>query len=221
MKSFLTFCASLAAATALSLPANAAHDTENWPRWYVGLSGGVSFLQDTDLSGASVGEASADTGAAFTGALGYTPYFGSAFFDNFRIEAELGYRFNDLDNASIGGVNVPLNGDITAFSYMANLFYDFNNASQWTPYVGGGAGGARVKVDGNSGLGNTSDSDTVFAYQLMTGVTYAPKSMPFTEWGLGYRYFNASEPEFSTAGGPLKLDDLASHNVEVGARFRF
>ena len=55
----------------------------------------------------------------------------------------------------------------------------------------------------------------------MAGVSYAPSSLPMTEWILGYRYFVANEPEFRSATTPIKLDDYTAHNVEVGGRFRF
>lgn len=190
---------------------------ERWPRWYVGLSGGLSYLQDSDISGTSTGSLEYNGGGMATLSLGYQPPFGGAPFNGLRLEAELGYHDNGLNNFSFA----TSHGSVQSISYMGNAYYDFRNSSGWTPYVGAGAGGASVQLSKSSGLGNTSGTDSVFAYQFMGGIGYAPQTMPMTEWTLGYRYFVEDSPEFNAVGGKVKLDDLTSHNVEVGAKFRF
>lgn len=210
--SFIVLIASIAA------PAQA---QERWPRWYVGVSAGLDFIEDTDLSGSLSGDLDVDNAFAFKGALGYMPYFDHPFLDTFRIEAELGIRQASLNSFTNGAATTAASGDLRMVSYMANLLYDFNTQTQWTPYLGAGLGGATVKVDRASGLGNTSEKDTVFAYQFLAGITYAPSSIPLTEWGLGYRYFGAVDPEFGTGATPLKLDSITSHGIEANARFRF
>jgi OmpA-OmpF porin, OOP family len=209
-----TLAAALIASTVL---ASSAHADERWPLWYVGLSGGVTFLDDADISGGATGDLGFKEGGMGTISLGYMPPVGMQPLSNMRIEAELGYHFNKLDSLTLSGTPTATSGHIQAYSYMGNLYYDFRNASQWTPYLGGGAGGARVLLSRNSGLGNTDSSDNVFAYQFMGGIAYAPAALPMTEWSLGYRYFVADSPEF----GIIKLDDYTAHNVELGGRFRF
>ena len=202
-----------------SQPANA---EERWPRWYVGLSAGVDFIEEIDLSGSLNGDLDTDTAFAFTGSLGYMPYFDNDFLDAFRIEAEMGIRQGGLDSFTNAGVSAAARENMRVVSYMANLIYDFDMQSQWTPYLGAGIGGASVHLSENSGLGNISDKDTVLAYQFLAGLTYAPSSIPLTEWGVGYRYFTADSPEFATTGASrLKLDDFTSHGIEANARFRF
>ncbi len=194
---------------------------ERWPRWYVGISGGVSFLDDSDLSGVNTGEVQYDTGGIVTVALGDRPHFGNAFMDSMRFEVEGGWHHNSLDNGTVNAAAVNFTEDLRVMSIMGNAFYDFRNASRWTPYVGAGAGWAHVSLDNDAALANTDDSDTTWAWQLMAGVAYSPQSIPLTEWSLGYRFFSLNDPEFATAGGRFELEDTQSHNVEVGARFRF
>lgn len=211
----------LIAACILTLSAAAAHAAPTWPNWYVGLNAGVTFLDDQDISGGVTGNADSDAGWAGAVSLGYAPPSTMQPFSNMRFEAELGYHFHGLDSLVLSGTPTATNGDIKAMSYMGNLYYDFRNESGWTPYLGAGAGGARVMLSKNSGIGNTDRQDNVFAYQFMAGVFYAPRSMPMTEWGIGYRYFVAQDPEFASATTPIKLDDFTAHSVELGARFRF
>lgn len=200
-------------AITLSATANA---QQVWPRWYVGLSGGVTYLDDSDVSGTSTGELSYDMGGVATASLGYSLH------QNIRMEFEAGYHENSLDGSVLGGTAASAPGRLRVASYMVNAFYDFRNGSQFTPYVGGGAGLAQVSLSHDSGLGNTADDeDNTLAYQFMAGIAYAPTSMPFTEFGLGYRYFAVDSPQFSTGGGNVKLDDVAAHTAEVGARFKF
>lgn len=200
---------------------SSAHADERWPRWYVGLSADVAFVEDSDLSGAVSGDLDYDIGTGGAISVGYLPFAGIEFLDNTRIEAELGYRYAGLDGFTNAGTPANATGSARMLTYMANAYYDFNNETQWTPYLGAGLGGAMVQLSKSSGLGNTDDEDTVFAYQFMAGVTYAPSSMPMTEWGVGYRYFTANSPDFTTTGATLNLDDITSHNIEATARFRF
>jgi opacity protein-like surface antigen len=216
--SLLALSATLMASVASSAFANTG---ANWPHWYVGLSGGVQFLRDSDIKGAP-GSVTYDDGAVFTGSLGYQPDFGSVFFNGFRFEGELGYHYAGLDKLKVSGVTSGLNGHTAAWSYMGNVYYDIRTGGKWTPYLGAGLGGAQVKLSHNAGtLGNTSERDTVFAYQFMAGIGYSPESIPLTQWTLGYRYFAADQPEFGTAAGKVALDNYDAHNVELGAKFRF
>lgn len=201
-------------------PLAAQAQSERWPRWYLGLAASLTYLNDSDISGATTGEMEFDTGAGFAASLGYMPPFEMAPFNNMRLEAELAYRRNDLDQRVTGGVASTARGAMRVWSYMANAYYDFRNQTRWTPYFGAGAGGAEVKLGSQSGLGNTDETDNVFAYQFMAGLTYSPQSMPQTDWGLGYRYFATGDVEYATAASRVELE-YDSHNIELGARFRF
>ena len=96
---------------------------------------------------------------------------GYAFSNGFRVEGEIGHRFNQFsedDMAAISTNNLPLglaDGDVHAWSAMANLFYDFNKGGGLEPYLGVGVGAARLNarvVDAFSGS-TIGDEDTVLA----------------------------------------------------------
>ena len=214
----------LVAVTAIaSVFAAEAQAERQWPQWYVGLSGGPTFLDDSDISGAATGNVNYESVGGFGAlALGYTPPVSMQPFSNMRFEVQLGYHRNEIDSAVLGGTPVanPRDG-MDVFTYMGNMYYDVRNSSTVTPYIGGGAGGARVSLSKNSGLGNTGSNDNVFAYQFMGGLSYAPTYLHNVEWVLGYRYFAMQDPEFRTATTALKIEDYRTHNVEVGGRFKF
>jgi outer membrane immunogenic protein len=217
MKRLLTAaCAITAGLTAMTAEAQ-----ERWPRWYLGLSGGAAFLNDADISGGTTGSAEYDTGFVGTVSLGYQPPATMQPLSNMRLEAELGYHYNEMDSTTLGGTTSPSSGNISAMSYMANAYYDFNNTSRTVPYIGGGVGMSRITAERGGNLALTKNDDNVFSWQLMAGLAYRPVSIPNTEWGIGYRYFVLSNPSFTNGSGRVEMDDVEFHNAEINAKFRF
>ena len=137
----------------------------------------------------------------------------------FRVEAEVSYRDNDLDEITNGG-SAPIEGDITALAGMANVYFDFRPGKSWRPYFGGGIGVANLDLDISSVAGSPvsfSDTDTVFAYQVMAGVEY--KITPQLALGAEYRYFATTDPDFDDT---VTLEsEYHSHNVLVRLRYYF
>ncbi len=97
---------------------------------------------------------------------------GYAFDNGLRIEGELAHRFNQYDDQDLSDALLD-DGDVHAWSAMANVFYDFNRGGQVQPYVGLGVGATRFNnsvVDGAITLG---ENDTVLSYQGLVGVAVA------------------------------------------------
>ena len=89
---------------------------------------------------------------------------------------------------------------------MFNAFYDFypfhNN---FEIYFGGGAGLATAQLETFS-LGRFLDeNETIFAYQLEAGIGY--NVTPLATFTLGYRYFDAGDPDFQLVDGSLVTMD--------------
>ena len=118
-----------------------------------------------------------------------------------------------------------MDGDISAITVMANIYYDINLArlgvknEQWAklvPYLGGGIGVAflNADVDRIGAASGFDKNDTTFAWQVSGGFVYNFNS----RWAgtLNYSYFVAEYPSFDV------LDiDYASHNVLAGLRYSF
>lgn len=191
---------------------------------YVELRGGVVFLNDSDVesddlaaAGLSDAEFEADIGWSVESALGYAHDSG------FRGEIALGYRQNELDEASakFSGVTVSgdIDGDISLFTALANGYYDFHLDRYGTqgplgnlvPFIGGGLGVGLVDTDGDDVGGAT---DTVFAYQGVAGLYYG--ITPNVGVSVSYAYFATTD---------IKEDgveaDYSSHNVLAGLRYSF
>lgn len=217
----------LAGAAALALVATVpAHAQAQG--WYVGVEGGWSHFNTSSsnptFGGVPLGSFTPNVseGYAAGGHLGYE----GLLVRNLRLEAEVVYRGQNLNSVSGPGGTVSTTGSINSLGLMANLIYDFKNASKWTPYIGGGVGAADVKINdaGIPSLSSTtvSNSTWVFAYQAIGGIKY--------EWdrswsvGLDYRYFATLDPTFNTtiAGIPASAKThYNTHNLMLGITYHF
>lgn len=166
---------------------------------YIAGDLGLAVFHDSDFKD-STGTATEgyDPGYGFDIAGGY------AFNNNFRAEAEFGYRTADFENVNDASLRV--------LSYMANGYYDFSQSNlPVKPYIGVGAGmlNAKLKTPGGS------ESDTVFGYQAMLGAIY-PINKNFSV-NAGYRFQSAVE-DFEQFNAKVSY---MSSSLQVGARFNF
>jgi opacity protein-like surface antigen len=220
--------ASLVAATALT--SFSAQAEGRWPNWYVGLHGSMAFVGDVDVENnpGGVSSFSQDQGIGYGASLGYRPATNNPIFNKFRLEAEWHKQGADVNKVDVGASSFKSDGETVVQAAMANVYYDFVMADAngqslaWAPYIGAGLGMAQAKIDGTAAfLGNVNDTDDVLAWQFMAGLSYAPTSLPSTEWTLGYRYFDTANPEYSYLGVSKFSTDISSHNLEAGVHFLF
>ena len=209
--SYRPFAIVAAATSILMLPSAATAQD----RTYVAGSLGYTFADDFETD---VGvEASLKKGYAVTGAVGRS-------FGPLRGEIEGSYRRSKVDEARGLGAVVQGDGDVTALSAMANVYFD--PAFQFgpvKPYVGGGIGLSRfrardVEAVGVPGLSPVSGKETGFAWQLMAGAGLALSEQATLT--AGYRYFATPDVKANVAPlGSVKVDGLGLHAFEVGLRF--
>ncbi len=202
MKSRITKTVALAALMAGT--AGVANATEGW---YGRADIGWSFDGTQDLDAAAVeGTLEHD----WTQHLG----LGYAFSNGFRLEGELGHRFNQVEFAGFPTVDA----DTHAWSAMANLFYDFNRGGALEPYIGVGAGAARINTRVFDGGSSVEGQDTVVAYQALAGVAIGLTEQ--LDLDIGYRYFVADEAEFDE-GTVFSNGDYEHQALTVGLRYQF
>lgn len=214
----------------MSSAANAEVCCRKEPRWYVGLGGSLVFLNDAEITenlsviGNNLNE-DYRMGFGIAGTLGYrfSPYF--------RAEAELAYRrakleeINGRDSAlflTAGQTGHPIR---ESHAMMLNGFFDLDNSSFFTPYVGGGVGVSYI--DTHTFITITSErhtlKDWVPAYQFMGGVAYDGKSndsFPFEAY-LEYRYFATGKgsTDYSVVPGYRLEYNYPTQNVQLGLRW--
>jgi len=181
------------------------------------VSGNLAAVigHDSDWTDTTTGEKleiSYDTGYGASLAIGSD-------LQNYRLEAEVAYRTNDLDDITLTGFpSVSADGDVTSLALMGNAFMDFNTGTAATPFIGAGIGMANVDYQLDSIMGipiNESDDDTVFAYQFALGVAF--KMSETAKLDLSYRYFATADPKFDDNSEI----EYATSNIMVGFRLNF
>ncbi|MGE3250858.1 MAG: OmpA family protein [Hyphomonadaceae bacterium] len=158
------------AVIALMMSAASAHAGDGW---YGRFDVGYSVDGELDLD--EFGSADLDNDVMVSGAVGARAWHGV------RLEAEVAWRQNDIEDAG--------DADVQVVSLLANAIYDFNQGGRFQPYVGAGVGVGRLEID------EIDTEETGFAYQLMAGV-----GVPLGEQltlDIGYRYFSMPDVEFS------------------------
>ncbi len=182
---------------------------------YVSGNIGFAMASDSDLTDSTVPGVTVNTefntGLAFGAALGYD-------FNRFRVEGEISHQTNDVDKIGALGVFFNATGDATALSFLINGYFDFVNSSAFTPYISAGLGYAQVEFNdlniSGSGFPDSSDDDTVFAYQIGIGVGYAVTEKVTID--VKYRYFGTEDSEYDTTEA-----EFTSNNFLFGVRVYF
>lgn len=195
---------------------------------YVSAFLGTSVARDSTVSGYDSffatsfnDRASFDPGVYAGGTGGYN-------FGFMRVEGELAYRHARFDTitASSGSSYRSVDGDLGAFSTMFNVFFNVQNSSRVTPYLGGGVGFATLHLSETTGINNSgnrivlfdSSDDTVFAAQVGGGFDISINRRFSLD--LGYRYFITDKAKLN---GDFTASDLRleSHNALAGFKFKF
>jgi len=208
--------------------------------------GGVSYYQGSatltgDFEKHDLGES-----WSLGGGIGYQAT------DYFRMDITVDHAFAaDFDGSSASGVincgtatgvcDYEDTGDLAITTVMANAYIDLGNYSGFTPYVGGGIGGAMLhwsNVDNNeicvSGdcTGSPGDSehggygDWRFAYALHTGVSYDISHNLKLDAGYTFKHIEggrmfAFESGNANSGQQGFHDDIKVHTVRAGIRWNF
>jgi outer membrane protein OmpA-like peptidoglycan-associated protein len=193
--------------------------------WYLSLGAGANWVEDgnvteVDISGGTVVNVfSYDDGWAVISAVGYD-------YGRWRVEFELAYRDNDVDNFSSGGGPSSAPGaDLWELSQMINVLYDIGLGGRWSASVGAGIGGNLVvftpDTAGNfdpTAAGLEAD-DYVLAGQLIAQAAYQLAE----RWQLylDYRFMFMDDPELQDPGEVDEIFQMekTDHTVIVGFRF--
>ncbi|WDI32253.1 outer membrane beta-barrel protein [Hyphococcus flavus] len=171
---------------------------------YGKIFGGATFPSDQDITadfpsiGSGAGEIDTKAGYLVGGALGADL---SKFF---AIEGEVAYRSKGVNGIIVEDFGLPIDGNINALSFMGNAIVKSPFENGFTPYIGAGAGGARV--------GGPGDHDLVFAWQGIGGVSKNLSQR--ISAGVEYRYLDAATSTFSDGVDTLEME-YDSHSINL------
>ena len=237
------FAFSIAATVAAASGAALAQEENAGDGLYVRVGAGASFASDWDQDiEQTFGDASAcaaigcnpdrqtlslDTGFVVSAAAGFNYTQG--------IRTELEYRYEkpgvsgrqffeagfDVTDSGLTGFPDLANDDINVHFVLSNFYFDFNNDTRFTPFIGGGVGGAFARNEND-------DRDAALAYQGRAGVSYdlgggAALDLEYVylrtnDFAFGPADENVAEGEQSVR---LEGDNYASSSVMFSVRVQF
>ena len=146
-----------------------------------------------------------DAGAVFGLAAGSD-------FGNWRAEVEGFYHEGSIDQVKVPSAPALAGDGSTAIlAFMLNGYYDIENDSKITPFIGAGVGYGFL----THSLGSTEFDDGVYAYQVGAGVGYDITDTIVLN--AAYRYVATTEATIDT-GSEL---EFGSHNFLMGLRVYF
>ena len=176
---------------------------------YVGGIAGATLRPNTVLSSSSLGSEKMEFSIGFT----FGGFVGYDFGNNFRLEGEISYRENEISN--VGGADPQA---VTS-AMMLNGYYELPLMQPLNLYFGGGIGVATAQLETIS-LGQMIDAnETLFAYQLEAGIGW--NNNPKVNFSMGYRFFDAADPEFVLPAGQRVRMDLENHELILKMRYLF
>lgn len=234
----------LAAAGTFAL-ISGAHAQDN-QGYYGTIGAGVALENETDFESDISAPAAFDSQAELDSNIAVFGALGKYFENGFRGEVELASRSQNIEALPGDGIafaGFPSGtelGEQGALTLMANVYKDFNldAAGRISPYLGIGAGVARVRTEVNnvadgdfafdvadmavSNIAVVEDTEFVPAFQGLAGLTFDfTDNMMFTA---GYRFLATSEFEHDAyINGPeTKVSgEYQSHELLAGLRWNW
>jgi opacity protein-like surface antigen len=200
----------IAAAMLVMLPAPPACAAESGP--YLRADGGVNFVTGThlDIDGFP-GTLSLDTGFRVDGAFGYQLNRWLA------VEFEGGMAENSVRSISLQNQTASPQGDssLRQFPLLVNIVARYENATDFVPYLGVGAGGvlSTLRISGNS------DNEAVLGLQAKAGIIYKIEEQAWLD--IGYKLLGTAEQHYQIGGVHLQTKDLFNHFIGLSVIWNF
>lgn len=199
-----------AAAMLILLAAPPARADEPGP--YIRADGGVNFVTGTHLEiDGFPGSLSLDAGFRVDGAFGYR------FNRWLAVEFEGGMAENSIRSISLQNETASPPGDssLRQFPLMVNFVGRYENATDFVPYLGVGAGGvlSTLRISGNS------DNDAVIGLQAKAGIIYKIEEQAWVD--IGYKLLGTAEQRYQIGGVQLRTKDLLNHFIGLSVIWNF
>ena len=219
MKSFRYIQLLLPAALFCTAPALANEDSGFYATGVVG----IGFLGSEDLNyrdGTINSTAEGDFDASFAGGgtVGYQLH------NDWRVEGELMYRRNDLNEVTLEGVGNSTEGDYASLSVGLSALYDFRpfDNDRLTAYVGAGVVFVQeIDIDFEIGGVETSFETDDIGLQLQFGGRYDVNESLFMDVGVRYLTLSGVELELPADTSRIVEADYSPLTVTAGLGWRF
>jgi opacity protein-like surface antigen len=141
----------------------------------------------------------------------------------FRTDLTFDYAFPASYSGDTPGFSPDFTAKVQSSTVLANVYFDLGTWGGFTPYLGGGLGGAYLRTTNFASASlptaEVSSDRWNFAWAAMAGVSYC-----FTQnllLDIGYRYLDQGKIStgITTAGDQLSFGNLTSHEIRAGVRW--
>ena len=211
------------------------------PSWYARLDGGYSTYDRPGLNQMGVDE-HVWSRVKDTGNLGGG--IGHYFTCNIRGDLTVDHRFKS-DMTGFNPNPVAANYGRSTWGYestavMANMYYDFNSGSRFTPYIGFGFGAVHNSFSKGKGtiaagfggnpaeIGTTTTVDAADSWHAagaaMAGFVFNVTERVKFDTGYRFMYLGAGKTgntmsAFGGSGGVIHVENLHAHEFRMGLRY--
>ncbi len=207
--------------------------TSTAPSFYFRLDGGFAGYDNPAIYQAGARQAG-DTD--FDGSWGIGGGAGYYFTQNIRADVTVEHRFEaDVVSSKNGGrLNSSSRFGVDTTLVMLNAYYDFDNRSFFTPYIGVGLGVANNSIsDGattfRGGTGSIAGEDTTsVAGAFMAGFSVALLNNLKFDSGYRFLYLGTADSgpvkyqgSLTGTGQKVSLEEIHAHEVRFGLRYDF
>jgi len=182
---------------------------------YLGFDAGAAFQQDITISDSD--KVTFGTGARLDCQLGYN------FTTNWAAELEVGLIISPVAHSYVLGTDF-MDLDYTELPVMVNVIYTQPLGHHFSAYVGGGIGG--VFSEYSDEFGDSTPSDSAFAFQGMAGIKYAINER--WDFGVTYKFLGTTEHDVGPGVAydgitptEYKSDGTMTHSVLVALTCKF
>ena len=178
-----------------------------------------SLANTGDISG---GDRSSKTRNTFGGALA-AGYYLNRLDSRIPLRVELEYAARgdvraSWDKGSVAGTGLKALFNVQ--TVQANLYWDIDTGTAFTPFLGGGMGMSFIYADYTpEGRSSISDYNTGFAWNLGGGVAYDINEMLTVD--LAYRFAGFGYAEASSGNGGHPRNYMTANEFLLGLRLKF
>ena len=190
--------------------------------FYLGLHGGAAIPDDSKATD-SEGRYNIDYDLGFDGSITFGYNLGDSYpkIGRGRVELEVNYAENDLDEADFLEGKVSAGGSIKRTGVMINTIGEHKTRSGVIIYALLGAGFAKIELDNATILDQplADDDETELAFQVGAGIGWEMNR--HITYDIGYRYLLTTDPNFTTSEDKGLDYEYACHRILAGIRFNF
>ncbi len=216
----LAICGSLTLLPALA----GAQDNDN----YFTVSGGIGWAPDIERT---VGNGSRNATIEFESPYGLSAAYGRTIGSWLRLEGEFSFIKAEIDEVTGHfGQDTDEVGRDRFYNMMVNALANFENSTDFTPFVGGGIGAVYAQhnvtfdpdIVDNIPAVDSNDYDWALGYQLMAGVGW--EFEPGMTLDVMYRFFGVESRDYTqdnVVASDVELDPTYIHMIMFGMRFAF